>query len=104
VHHLRKTLLRGRAGAVLWGAGPVGKAAARALIEAGTPVLAFVEVDPRKIGQEIHGAPVLGTDEGVGIEGVLHLAAVGQEGARDQIRDTLRNAGRTELEDFVAIA
>ncbi|NIP83227.1 MAG: glycosyltransferase, partial [Gemmatimonadetes bacterium] len=26
VHHLRRTLLRGRAGVVIWGAGPVGKA------------------------------------------------------------------------------
>jgi glycosyltransferase involved in cell wall biosynthesis len=104
VHHLRRTLLRGRAGAVLWGAGPVGKAAARALLQAGTPVLAFVELDPRKIGQEIHGAPVLDTEAGVGIEGALHLGAVGQPGARDRIREALRAAGKTDLGDFVAIA
>lgn len=104
VHHLGRTLLRGRDGAVVWGAGPVGKAAARAFDEAGTRVLAFVEVDPRKIGQEIHGAPVLDSDEGVKIEGALHLAAVGQPGGRDQIKDVLRDAGRTELLDFVAIA
>jgi len=104
VHHLRRTLLRGREGAVVWGAGPVGKAAARALLEAGTPVLAFVEVDPRKVGQEIHGAPVVDTEAGLGIDGVLHLAAVGQPGARDTIRGLLRQADRTELSDFVAIA
>jgi hypothetical protein len=104
VHHLRRTLLKGRTGAVVWGAGPVGKAAARALQEAGTPVLAFVEVDPRKIGQEIHGAPVLDTETGLGIERALHLGAVGQPGARDSIRDVLRAAGKTELRDFVAIA
>lgn len=104
VHHLRRTLLRGREGAVVWGAGPIGKAAARALLEAGTRVLAFVELDPRKIGQEIHGAPVLGLDEGPEVAGALHLAAVGQPGARERIRATLRKAGRRELEDFVAIA
>jgi len=104
VHHLRRTLLRGRGGAVVWGAGPVGKAAARALLDAGTTVLAFVEVDPRKIGQEIHGAPVLDANAGVRIEAALHLAAVGQPGARDRIRDLLRDAGLTELRDFVAIA
>ena len=104
VHYLRRTLLKGTRGAVLWGAGPVGKAAARALQEAGTPVLAFVEVDPRKVGQEIHGAPVLDLGEGAGIEGALHLAAVGQPGARDDIRDLLEAAGLAELRDFVAIA
>lgn len=104
VHYLRETLLRERSGAVVWGAGPVGKAASRALQDAGTHVLAFVEVDPRKIGQDIHGAPVLDAEEGVAMEGVLHLAAVGQPGARDRIRGLLRDAGRTEVEDFVAIA
>jgi hypothetical protein len=104
VHYLTQTRLRGRSGAVIWGAGPVGKAAARALLEAGTRVLAFVDVDPRKLGQEIHGAPVLDADAGVGIEGALHLAAVGQPGVRDQIRDVLRDAGRSELTDFIAIA
>jgi len=104
VHYLGRTLLKDREGAVVWGAGPVGKAAARALRDAGTRILAFVEVDPRKIGQDIHGALVLDADEGAEMEGVLHLAAVGQPGARDRIRGLLRDAGRTELEDFVAIA
>jgi hypothetical protein len=104
VHYLRKTLLDGRDGIVVWGAGPVGKAAAKAFVEAGTELIAFVEVDPRKIGQEIHGVPVLGLEEGAGVGGALHLAAVGQPGARERIREALRAAGRTELRDFAAIA
>lgn len=104
VHHLRRTLLRGRAAVIIWGAGPVGKAAARALTAAGTPVRAFVEVDPRKVGQEIHGAPVLDTAGGLQIGRALHLAAVGQPGARERIRATLEEAGLKELKDFVAIA
>jgi glycosyltransferase involved in cell wall biosynthesis len=122
VHHLGRTILRGRDGVVIWGAGPVGKAAARALqapAAAFSPpprVLAFVEVDPRKIGQEVHGAPVLDAQAAVRIgrsgaspnglyrARVLHLAAVGQPGARERIRATLEEAGLKELEDFVAIA
>lgn len=104
VHHLRATLLRGRAGAAVWGAGPVGKAFARALLAAGTAVVAFVEVDPRKIGQEIHGAPVLGTPEGLALQGVLHLAAVGRPGGRETLRRVLREGGLEELQDFVAVA
>ncbi len=104
VHYLRTTLLEARDGIVVWGAGPVGKAAAKAFVEAGTQLRAFVEVDPRKIGQEIHGVPVLDLTEGAGIEGVLHLGAVGQPGARDRIREALVDAGRSELRDFVVIA
>ena len=104
VHHLRKSLLAGGRGAVVWGAGPVGKAFARALQAAGTPVEAFVEVDPRKIGQEIHGAPVLDTPAGLARAGVLHLAAVGQRGGRRALRGLLAEAGLSEGTDFVAIA
>ena len=104
VHHLVASLLAGGRDAVLWGAGPVGKAFARALAEAGTTVRAFVEVDPRKIGQEIHGAPVLDTEGGLTLEGVLHLAAVGQPGARDTLRAILSGAGLEELVDWVAVA
>jgi cellulose synthase/poly-beta-1,6-N-acetylglucosamine synthase-like glycosyltransferase len=104
VAHLRLTLLVGSAGVVIWGAGPIGKAAARALAEAGTPVRAFVDVDPRKLGQEIHGVPVLDAGEASGIRGARHLAAVGRPGARERLRDLLAGAGFEELRDFVAIA
>jgi cellulose synthase/poly-beta-1,6-N-acetylglucosamine synthase-like glycosyltransferase len=104
VHHLRRTLLVGRAGAVVWGAGPVGKAAARALAAAGVRLFAFVEVDPRKLGKEIHGVPVVGPEEGAKTRGALHLAAVGQPGARQRIRETFAKAGFEELRDCVAIA
>lgn len=104
VHHLRRTVLAGREGAVIWGAGPVGKAAARALLDAGTRVLAFVEVDRRKLGQEVHGAPVVDAERGLKIRGPCHLAAVGQPGARERIRALLSGAGLEELRDFVAIA
>ena len=82
----------------------MGKSLARALLAKGTPVKAFVEVDPRKIGQTIHGAPVLSTPEGLQLDDCLHLGAVGQEGARETIRSLLAGAGRVELCDFVAAA
>lgn len=104
VHYLKSTLLKGRQGVVVWGAGPVGKALSKDLRAEGARLVAFVEVDPRKIGQEIHGVPVIGAEDAVGMDGVLHLAAVGQEGARDRIREVCSGAGLSELEDFVAIA
>lgn len=104
VHHLRRTLLAGGRPAAIWGAGPVGKGFARALVAAGTTVAAFVEVDPRKIGQRIHGAPVLDTPAGLALRGVVHLAAVGQPGGRATLRGILSGAGLVEGSDFTAVA
>mgnify|MGYP002884529893 FL=1 len=103
-HYLQRTLLRGMDGTVIWGAGPVGKAVARALLDVGAVVLAFVDLDPRKLGQEIYGAPVIDTESGLRMRGCLHLAAVGQEGARQLLRTTLGEAGLRELVDFAAVA
>lgn len=109
VHHLLLGFLpRGRP-PVLWGAGRVGKALARELIRQGRPPGAFVDLDPGKIGQEIHGAPVL--DPGglrarlrSGGRRIYVLAAVGTPGAREEIRAGLRGMGLRELEDFRALA
>jgi threonine dehydrogenase-like Zn-dependent dehydrogenase len=96
--------LRGGRKAVVWGAGPVGKSAARALRAAGTEVAAFVEVNPRQLGQTIHRTPVIGVEAALEMDGVLHLAAVGQPGARERLRALLAEAGAEELREFVAIA
>ena len=85
---------------VVWGAGKVGKAWARALLARGHALGAFVEVDPRKIGQRIHGAPVVACAQAARLGPALHLAAVGQQGARGRIR---REAARQGL-DPVAVA
>ncbi len=104
VHHLTRSLLSDGRAVAVWGAGPVGKTFARALADGGVRVRAFVEVDPRKIGQEIHEAPVLDTEGGLALRGVLHLAAVGQPGARDTLRAILSGAGLRELVDYLAVA
>lgn len=104
IHFLRETLLRQRLGTVVWGAGPTGKAFGRGLREAGVPVRAWVEVDPRKIGQEIHGAPVVRAEEAGGYPDALHLAAVGQPGAREEIRARFRTLELAEMRDAVAVA
>ncbi len=104
VHHLRRSLLRGRAGAVLWGAGPTGKAFSLTLRAAGTPVLAFVDVDPRRIGQEIHGAPVIAADGAGAVHDALHLSTVGSRTGRHAVRRAAEGAGLREGVDFVAVA
>jgi hypothetical protein len=96
--------LAGGRPAVVWGAGPVGKAWSRALRAVGHEVRAFVEVNPRKLGGRLHGAPVVTVGEAGALRGPLHLAAVGQPGARERIRAEAARLGLVEGADFVAVA
>jgi glycosyltransferase involved in cell wall biosynthesis len=89
---------------VVWGAGPVGKAFARALQDVGHRVVAFVELDPRKIGQAIHGAPVIAPTNLEDFLGAFCVAAVGAAGAREDIRRALTQAGWREPEEWCAVA
>jgi glycosyltransferase involved in cell wall biosynthesis len=102
IEALRRGPLRRGRGAVVWGAGPIGKAWARALAAAGTPVVAFVDVDPRKIGRSLQGAPVVAVASSASFRGALHLAAVGQRGARARIRAEAIRLGIGE--DLIAVA
>jgi glycosyltransferase involved in cell wall biosynthesis len=96
--------LAGGRPAVVWGAGPVGKGWSRALRAAGHEVQAFVEVNPRKIGARVHGVPVVAVEEAARLRGPLHLAAVGQPGARERIRAEAARLGLAEGADLVAVA
>jgi hypothetical protein len=82
----------------------VGKAWSRALRAAGHEVRAFVEVNPSKLGGRLHGAPVVTVEEAAALRGPLHLAAVGQAGARERIRAEAARIGLVEGVDFVAVA
>ncbi len=104
VHHLISAFPSAVNGVLIWGAGRVGKGFSRELAQVGVPVIAYAEVSPRKIGQNIHGAPVLDADEALRLKDVLHLASVGQEGARQSLRNLLSKAGYRELKNFVAMA
>ncbi len=126
VHHLRRTLLAGRPGVVVWGAGPTGKALAREFRAQGVPVLGFVDVDPRKIGQEVHGVPVWaspGSPEptdapktapgsiqaapapnAAGFADALHVGAVARAEGRQAVRTAAAKAGLEDGRNFVAMA
>lgn len=101
---LLATYLREERDVVLWGAGPAGKAMARELIGRGARIVAFVDLDPRKIGQTIHGAPVIDPSRIGDFRGAFALAAVAGPGPRAEIRAALESAGWREMVDFVAVA
>ena len=104
IHYLRAGLLEGRDVVNIWGAGRVGKDFARALADAGVRVANFFDIDPRKIGQEIHGAAVRPVDEAPRRRTEYLLVAVGAPGAREMIREELAAAGYEEPLDYCCVA
>jgi glycosyltransferase involved in cell wall biosynthesis len=103
IEALERGPLRGRA-AVVWGAGPIGKGWAKALLGRGHRLEAFVEVSPRRIGKRIHGVPVVDARAAARLKGPLHLAAVGQPGARTRIREEAGRSGLVDGVDLLAVA
>lgn len=104
IEALERGALAGGRSVVVWGAGSVGKGWAKALSARGHRVSAFVEVNPAKIGQRIHGAPVVGVAGARTFPAALHLAAVGQPGARERIRAEAGRLGLAEGRDLLAVA
>ncbi len=107
-HYLVRAFLPPGREIVIWGAGRVGKGFARRFAEqeGAPPIEAFVDLDPRKIGQVIHGAPVLDPGELTDrlSPATYVLVAVGSPGARAQIRDALDAMGLRETERYRAVA
>lgn len=90
---------------VIAGAGEIGVRLARLLVARGAKVSRFIEVNPRKIGQRIHGVPVVaGSDLGAPERGEHLLAAVGLSGAREELRTWLMGLGWLEGRDFTCVA
>ena len=104
VHHLRATLLRGWESVVIWGAGPVGKSFARELTRSDVPVAAFVDVDPRKIGHLVAGAPVVAVAQAPRFAESFALGAVAGADGRARVREMAAAQGRRDGADFVAVA
>jgi glycosyltransferase involved in cell wall biosynthesis len=91
-------------GAVIAGAGPIGKRLARDLIDEGVTLHGFFEVSRRRIGQRIHGVEVASADEAAWRwRDAVMLGAVGIEGGRAKTRELAEASGRREGEDFWAV-
>jgi glycosyltransferase involved in cell wall biosynthesis len=98
--YLARGPLAGRGEVAIWGAGETGRALCDALAPEGIRPAILVDVDPRKIGRTIRGAPVVGHRDLHRVRGLPLLVAVGAPGARELIRAELRAAGFVETRDF----
>jgi len=104
-HFLERLPMVAQLGVVICGAGPVGKEMARLLRATGVNVQAFFEVNERQIGNRISGIPVLGSGDLPNFTSrAVVLGAVGQEGAREQIRSLITDCNFTEGKDFFCVA
>jgi glycosyltransferase involved in cell wall biosynthesis len=103
LHHLRQGFLKGIRTVIIAGAGLEGRAWQRLLAVAGIAVSSWVDVDPRKIGRTLHGAPVIGTDQLESSRGRI-LVAIGVRGAREQFREVARSLSLKEGLDFICVA
>ncbi|WP_305041053.1 glycosyltransferase family 2 protein [Geoalkalibacter sp.] len=102
IHHLQQDVLREVREVSLWGAGLEGKAWRKELSAAGIAVTRWLDIDPRKIGQRIHGAPVVSIED-LQPGGPPVLVTVGARGARPQVRAWARQRGLSEGRDFLIV-
>jgi glycosyltransferase involved in cell wall biosynthesis len=102
--YLARGFLAGRREVAVWGAGETGRAFADALRREGIAVALFLEVDRKKIGRTVRGAPVASYEEVGRVRGLPLLVAVGAPGARELIRAELGRAGLREVEDYRCVA
>ena len=89
---------------VLWGYGPTGRDLRRALLAHGKRPSHVVEVHPGRLGNSIHGAPVISVEELRAHPRRPLVAAVAGERPRREIRDMLSAIGLHETRDFVCAA
>jgi hypothetical protein len=107
-HYLAKGPLLDRRSVIVWGAGQMGRRLSKHLISEGAPLVAFVDIDPKKIGRQRRGRPVISPDDLAQLwsasDRPIVLAAVGARGARKLIRSQLTSMGLHEGQDWLAVA
>ena len=108
VHYLLRGPLAGRDAVILWGAGLAGRQLSKYLLLQGAPLVAFVDIDPRKIGNLRRGKPILPPEALLDClkryRRPIVLATVGARGARPIVRARLNALGLREGEDWWAAA
>jgi glycosyltransferase involved in cell wall biosynthesis len=98
--HLAGGFLAASDAYVLWGYGATGRALRRALLAHGRWPAAIVEVHPGRIGNRIHGAPVIPPDQIAGLAGLPIVVSVAGAAAREWIRAACARLDLVELRDY----
>ncbi len=107
-HYLRRGPLCSDPRVIIWGAGQIGRRISKHLQREGVEIVAFVDIDPRKIDRTRRGAPIISVGDlkqtRISNRNPLVLAAVPSRGARGLIRGQLGTMGLLEGKDFICVA
>ncbi len=103
-NYLAAGFLAGRSEYLLWGYGGTGRALRRALAALGRTPSHVIELHPGRLGQRIHGAPVVAPGALPGLRGTPLVVSVAGAEARSLIRAWLASMGFAEGADFVCAA
>ena len=92
----------------IWGAGMTGRRISKHLVRNNMPLVAFIDVDPKKIGRTKRGLPVISPDDlptqWDKFRNPALLSAVGTRRARPLIRQRLIALDMVEGEDWWCVA
>ena len=89
---------------MVFGAGRVARKRAELLTDLGVAIKAYVDIDPKKIGQVYDGVPVIARHELPPPGNAFCVSYVGSRGARDIISDFLQSIGYKPGRDYVLAA
>lgn len=103
-HALASGLLARTSRYILWGFGATGRALRRALAAEGKRPAFIVELHPRRLGNRIHGAPVVPPAALPALPRAPLVASVAGATARAAIRAHLDGLGWVETRDYVCAA
>jgi len=85
------------------GAGRTTRKRADLLLEHGVNIVAYADIDPRKIGRAVNGRPVLHRDQLPPAGECFCLSYVGSRGARDDIAAFLKSRGWEKGRDCLMV-
>ncbi len=107
-HYLGLGPLSNHKACIVWGAGQMGRRLSKHLQRENIRIHAFVDIDPKKIGNTRRGAPIIAPGDLNTARreagNPMVLAAVPSRGARDLIRGNLNDLGLVETVDYVCVA
>ena len=104
-YYLARTLKKMEIDSVcIWGAGNTSRKRSEMLVKYGIKINSYIDVSPKKIGQEINGCPVLHFDDLESYKNKFILSYVGNRGVREKIKAHLIGAGFENFKNFILCA
>ncbi len=102
--YLAQGPLQARDAVIMWGAGMAGRRLSKHLLRKGVPLVAFVDVDPHKIGRTRRGKPIYAAEDLPALwaqhRNPAVVVAVGARTAKNLIRPRLTAWGLREGRDW----